>query len=387
MVDKKSGPGADEIMSPAEMKPLLAKSKQEPVSCVIGLTKNKDGVVLLDKKMKPKQLLAELKKKAAKIKLELDAPSLRFGRAHVDTEQDSGLVQFVVNKDAGGAMRPKLLEHLKKAGFGKLEIAVDAGFEAEPADNPEADAPAEPAPPATAQPAPPAAAPPPPAAGPAAGPDAGALTKQLTDLVKRMIPTIAADPGRADGLKSLAVKAQSAIKSADLAGAADAVAALRSMLDGAAPPGTASASQQPAEGSRPAPPPAPSPTIAKARLAWVATRQKVEGDLGNLHGSFAKAFKGHGMERDLTKAFRARVDTVLGTLDETLAHKLDAVNSATDPAQRAKLVQEAHATIQTYNKHVASDPTIAALDKNPFVPLSIQKTMTATLSALAKSIS
>jgi hypothetical protein len=39
-----------------------------------------------------------------------------------------------------------------------------------------------------------------------------------------------------------------------------------------------------------------------------------------------------------------------------------------------------------YTKHVASDPTITALDKNPFVPLSIQKTMTATLTALSKAI-
>jgi hypothetical protein len=35
---------------------------------------------------------------------------------------------------------------------------------------------------------------------------------------------------------------------------------------------------------------------------------------------------------------------------------------------------------------VASDQTIAALDSNPFVPLSIQKTMNATLAALSKAI-
>ncbi len=132
--------------------------------------------------------------------------------------------------------------------------------------------------------------------------------------------------------------------------------------------------------------PTPSPAIAKARQAWMATRQKVDTDIGKLHGAFSTAFKGHGKHGDLTKAFRARVDSVLGTLDEALAEKLDAVNSATDPDARGKLVQEAHALIDGYSKHVASDPTIAALDKNPFVPMSIQKTMTVTLATLSKVI-
>ncbi|MBV9757510.1 MAG: hypothetical protein JO047_10685 [Alphaproteobacteria bacterium] len=118
----------------------------------------------------------------------------------------------------------------------------------------------------------------------------------------------------------------------------------------------------------------------------MATRQKVDSDIGNLHNAFTAAFKGHGRHGDLTKAFRDRVDSVLGTLDEALAHKLEAVNAAADPGDRTKLVQEAHVLIASYTKHVANDPTIAELDKNPFVPLSIQKTMTATLTALSKAI-
>jgi hypothetical protein len=42
--------------------------------------------------------------------------------------------------------------------------------------------------------------------------------------------------------------------------------------------------------------------------------------------------------------------------------------------------------IDGYSKHVASDATIAALDKNLFVPLAIQTTMTATLAAFSKAI-
>ncbi len=141
-----------------------------------------------------------------------------------------------------------------------------------------------------------------------------------------------------------------------------------------------------AAGSPGSAPAAPSPAIAKARQAWVATRQKVDTDIGKLHDALSTAFKGHGKHGDLTKAFRDRVDGVLGTLDESLAGKLDAVNSATDQGERAKLVQEAQALIDGYSKHVASDATIAELDKNPFMPLSIQKTVTATLAVLAKTI-
>jgi hypothetical protein len=127
-------------------------------------------------------------------------------------------------------------------------------------------------------------------------------------------------------------------------------------------------------------------TNVKARAVWVATRQKVERDLGTLHGAFASAFKGHAAEGKLIQAFRARVDTVLDTLGEELAHTLDAVNGAADPAQRQKLVEQAHAHIAQYTKHVATDHTIGALDRNPFVPLSIGKTMSATLAALSKTI-
>jgi hypothetical protein len=436
MADKKSGPTADDIMSSAEMKPLLTKSKQEPVSCAIGLTKDKDGIVLLDKKLRPKQLLAELKKKAAKVKLDLDAPTLRFGQAHVDTEQEAGLVKFVVNKDTGGAMRPKLLEHLKKAGFGKLEIVVDAGFEAEPEDASGQDTPAPPglssaeppAPPSTAgasstaeaaPPAPPigvqaAAASPPitasstvPPAPP--GPDSGGLTRSLTDLVRRLAQ---ADPAQQGALKGLAVQAQAALKSGDAAGASASIEQLRAALnagaaagpatpappngggpsppDGAAPAPPSGAAPGPPDSAAPAPPGTPGPAAkvayAKARLAWLAARKKVEGDVGKLHDGLATAFKGHGKLPDLQSGFQARVEKVLNQLDEQLADKLDAVTKATDGAQHAKLVGEAKQVLQRYEAFIASDPTLKEIDANPFVPLSIQQTLTTTLSVLSKTI-
>ena len=467
MPEKKGKAGnPDDIMSPADMKPILAHAKHAgPVSCVIALTQDKDGVILLDKRKKPKQLLAELKKQAAGAGLDLEKPTLRFGRAMVDTEQEAGLLTFVVNKETNSAMRLKLLERVKKVGFSKVEIIVDKALDEEPEED-QADPPV--AAGAVSQPSAvtqssalpdPGAAPsvPPQPAPP--GQDATVVTRALTDLVRQMVAVIAADPTRGNALKGLATQAQSSLKTGDIAGAARSVQELRRALDGAgaqpaaappaaAPPAAAPpAAAPPAAAATPQPPSAPVPdadaltrrvvalvqrlmqadpatqgalkglavqvqsalksgdlatagrlsdqlsagldgtpaaqaatpappaaaaetaarnaTNAKARLAWVATRQKVDGDLGKLHDAFTSAFKGHPAEGDVTKAFRARVDTVLHTLDEGLAHRLDAVNSATDPALRGKLVQEAHALIGQYSKHVASDPTIAALDRIP----------------------
>jgi len=252
---------------------------------------------------------------------------------------------------------------------------------------PETSAPAADAP-ATEAAAPPPPPPPPPSPAPeqprgetehGAGADLQALTRTLTDAVREMIAAVTQNPAEKPNLMGLAAAAQTSLKRGDAQGTQAGIKALR---DGvarakAAPPGGNGATRQP---------PAPSPAIAKARQAWVATRQKVDTDIGNLHTAFSSAFKGHGRHGDITKAFRTRVDTVLGKLDEALAHKLDAVNQATDHGARAKLVEEAHALIADYTRHVASDPTIAELDRNPFVPLSIQKTMTTTLGALSRAI-
>lgn len=126
--------------------------------------------------------------------------------------------------------------------------------------------------------------------------------------------------------------------------------------------------------------------FSKARVAWIATRRKVESDISKLQGTFNSAFTDHPKGADLGAAFKARADKVLESLDEALAHKLDEVTGATAPAQHAKLVQEARQIIRRYEATVANDPTIAALDANPFAPLTIRKTMTATLSALSNAI-
>jgi hypothetical protein len=176
MADKKGGVATDAIMSPAEMKPLLILSKREPVSAVVGMTKDHDGVILLSKRIKPKKLLAQLKADARKAKVDLDLTSLRFGKAEVDTDVDSGLVKFTINKDSPGALRMKLLELVKRVPLAKVEIDVDAKIEDEPEDDD--------APPATAPTAAPGATP--------AAPDLHAMGEAGAAAVVDGAPTVSA---------------------------------------------------------------------------------------------------------------------------------------------------------------------------------------------------
>jgi hypothetical protein len=134
------------------------------------------------------------------------------------------------------------------------------------------------------------------------------------------------------------------------------------------------------------PDPAKLAAFAEARATWLATRKKVETDINKLQDEFLASFKGHARASDLERGFRSRTETVLTAMDEELAHTLEAARSVADPDQHAKLVQNAKQIIQRYEDYIAKDPTIAALDANPFVPLAIQKTFTTTLSVLSKTI-
>ncbi len=141
----------------------------------------------------------------------------------------------------------------------------------------------------------------------------------------------------------------------------------------------------PAQGSAD-PRAAAGPAFAKVRTAWLTARQHVESELEKLHKAIMTAYKGHGAIGDIDKSVRAKVEPVLDNLDKSLAQKLDDVTKNTDPGQHTKFVGDAKQIIERYMTYVANEPFIAAVDKNPFVPLSVGATLTRTLSALEKSI-
>lgn len=372
-----------ELLQPIEkLKPALMLSKKQPVPFAFALSKDGDPILFVLKKGKAKMARAAMVKAAKKESVELNKAMLRFGMAEVDKDEDARSVRFTVNRDISNSIRPKLLPLIKKCGLGKCEFTVDEKLEDEPEGEEEPEGDDEEAAPTAPVAAQDDAAQPNAKEPAAAGGDTAAVAKRLTDLVKRMMAIMGSKPAGADAMKTAAVAAQTAIKGNNVEEATKSADTLQRLLDAADQAGAGAAGGQkggPKNGVG-------SPVFAKARLAWVSTRKKVEGDLEKLHKELQATYQGQGVVADLEKVFRSKVEPMMENLDSSLADKLDEVNNATDPGEHAKLVDEARAIISKFEAYLTSEPLIAKLDDNPFVPLAIEKTLSASLAALSKAV-
>ena len=377
MAKAMEGVGSDR----AELKKLLKLSADKPVHMAFALGADGKAVIQLDK-LKPARTLEKSLKEG------LDGgKNYRFGTVSIDPE-DPQVVQFVVNKTVGGCGR-KLVVALKGTGFKKIRIVTEDGEAVEEAEDEEGEpedgaatqrVPADRDEDATlrAEPAPPAT---PTKWG---RPDPETLTQQLTEMVKQMLGVIKHNPSQKTALAGLATDAQVSLKRGDLDQAAAGIEILRLAIatQTQTQTPTAPASLSPsADGTGPAPDPAALQKIQKSRVAWTATRAKVDGELQRL----TKAILGAGTGEDLSgfeDEFQSVVTPLLDELDDTLADTLDRAGQAAG-AEYAQLLDEARRTVERYTALVQASPVISGLDRNPFVPLAIGKTLTGTLSALA----
>ena len=207
---------------------------------------------------------------------------------------------------------------------------------------------------------------------------AEALKKALTDELAGLIKRVQAltNPALKGDLARLASQANAGLNGNNTGTAAAAIEKLRQALD--APqngPGPSNGGQA-----------ANTDAYTNARDAWLLTRTRVNNDIGKLRNQIVATYKEDGIANELERLYNAKVAPVLTSLDVALATTLDAATKEADPARRTQLVTEARDIIQRYQSYVASDPTIPMLDNNPFVPLSIQHTVSLTLAALAKSV-
>ena len=395
-------------MDVADMKRLLSKSKQEPVNVAVGLS-GKGAVMMLHKTKQPKAVSKMLEEQHDDVK------NLRWGTAFVDVDADAKLVILTLNRAAPG-MGTKLKKTLKGTGFSKVRIQDESGAVLEDvaeeeegqetdgqqaAPNGQADA----APTAERPQTPPDSGQPAPQAAPQSGEkfNPAALTKRLGELVKQMLPLMRSDPDRAAELKQLAAQAQTALRGGDEQAALQAVDAFERALTGgtqagggaqagaaaagaAAGAATEATGADGAAGAAGAAGGAAVQALQQSRVAWVSARQKIEDEIGKLHDAMAKHYDGHAFGTDLDKIFSSKIEPILSSLDHTLADKLDEVGKATDPAERSKLAGEAQKVIDRYEQFVGSDPTLAQIDKNPFVPTAIVDTVTSSLNAVKQSV-
>jgi hypothetical protein len=108
----------------------------------------------------------------------------------------------------------------------------------------------------------------------------------------------------------------------------------------------------------------------------------VEDEIEKLRAEIVATYQADGISNDLDSRYRTTVAGILTTLDDSLSEKLNEVAGATDISQRSKLIGEARGIMERYQSYLASEPLIADLDNNPFVPLAIRQTVSTTLSAL-----
>ena len=401
MADSKTG------MEKNEMKVLLAKaSKDKPIRFAFGLGADTSvALLLLDKTKQPRAVEADLTTKFPQAK------NTRFGTCYIGGAKSEGeetgegeneeaeakgkIVKFYVNKMVS-SMAAKLVKTLKGTSYSKVEILMEDGTlvegyeEAEEGTQPQAKTEAPPTTPQgiPAPPIPPRAPPQTPAL------DAAKLQQALAAQILR-IPQVAGN--NADFLavlRKLAVDATTSLKTGNLNYAAAQIEQLKKQLD-AGPP--ASTSQTSAPPVQTAPPPqqinvpgaAGAVAYGKSRLAWLAIRKKMESDIEKLRSEivahYAQQNDGN-LVADIEKRYQEKVGPVLVNLDESLADKLDDAVNATEANARSKLVQEARDIIGKYQQFVSGSQILADLDKNPFVPLAIQQTLTATLTTLSAAV-
>ncbi len=440
--DKKKKKGADvsvadKIMASGVIRATMAKAKRgDPVNCAIAVTKDKEGVILVDKKRKGKKLFSELKGQAKEAGAELMI--VRFGKAVIDPETDAALVTFVVNKDAGGAMRKPILDRLKECGYSKVEFIVDANLESEPEEDEAAEAAgaaagaaagmaagaamggameglagaaegtaegtaegaaagtAEGAAAGTAEGA---------AAGAAEGAAAGAAmgeaapheahaapaapkpaaqdqsAKVLQNLMIKLMglggqlpAVIAAAPDLKGTLVQMTEKAKAAIVAKDVEAAHAAVDALEAQLKDA---GKQAAAGQSAAAQK----------LDTAHKAWdmfltIADKQK-----DKLLTEVSSAYQDHGFGAEVERFFKSQVEPAIGKLRQSdLTGKLAAAKKAADAAERRKLLSEGVEIVKRLQATLSSDPVLIKLDDNPFTPLGIKKAGNATLTSLQKTL-
>ena len=322
-------------MDKAELKALLVKSKTEPVSCAIGLTKDKQALILLHKTKPSMALVKELEKQSGP----LTSPC--HGTAMVNAEVDAKLVVLTLNKAPGG-IGAKLKKTLASAGFPKIQIKLEDGTLAESADEEEGEAAA-------------------PGNG-AALPDAVALKSRLAALIGMIPAAIAADPAAKGPLVQLATGANASLKTADLSAAAALINQLREALAKLGGPPKASGKPDPA-------------------ILWRDAKELVGKQISRLQ-DVMRAQQHPMFDRIADQGLNG----VTGKLQVGLHVALANLGQASGD-ERIKAAAKVKSGVAEFRKFLQSDPVVPLLESNPFgIAVKLRATLGQALDAIDNSL-
>jgi hypothetical protein len=335
------------------------------VPICIGLDNGGEAMVSASKKGSPKKLRTEAIKaiQTAKLtsKITADNAHLYFGYAFTNDDAP-GILRIELNKkpQGEGKLATAVFKRVRTAGFGEVVFSVNENLEGESEEG---------VPVAGVVPPPP----PPPPGPKAPAYDAGQLQKMLAALIPRIPGAAANDPARLETLKKMATMVGVNIKTSNLNIAATGIADLTRALDAPPPP---------------PPPPLPQANagaLAKTSQIWLATHKRMTSDIEKLRAELIATYKDQGISGEVESRYDSVVAELLKEIDDSLAKTLEAIGAAPDPTTRASLIEEARKIMARYAAALAK-PIVAELDANPFVPLSIQKTVSATLSGISGQV-
>jgi len=122
--------------------------------------------------------------------------------------------------------------------------------------------------------------------------------------------------------------------------------------------------------------------LQQSRLAWEAARKKASADLLLVKQTILEDFDG---EPEIGEAAEAagRLEGALATFDMSLTNLLDRALTAADTDQRRRLHVEAGAMVTRYRAHLAANELLSRIDDNPFVAVSIHKSLDTALKFMA----
>jgi hypothetical protein len=206
--------------------------------------------------------------------------------------------------------------------------------------------------------------------------EADTLTARLKKLAPQYLVAIkAVDPETLKQLQNLFSLANNLLKKGDFAMCGVAVTKLEALV-----------SKGPTAGpSAPTQPKGAKVAYAQLRLAWDAAQKGVQSELKKLEKAILEAFKNEPFAPELPKHVH-KLNAVLDGFQGNLGDVLDDALNATDDAKRRQHQEAAVALIKQYRNYVNSDPFIKDVEKNPFVPVNITKSLSTTLELLAKRL-
>ncbi len=370
---------ADPVAYQAQLKAGLMRLKRGPMQFAVGLAKTAADHRFLVHPRQTGRALAKL------IQKDSEATRMTWGQAFADPEQPTRIVLVIESKVLSG-LRKQLelvLKLNKPLPYTTVRIQLDGqdvddeAQEFADADGQEESTPAQPLKP---PPTPPI--------------EGLALRQEMQALGPGLKALIAQKPAMADTIGKSVAQFDAALKGTQWDTARSILAALRkatgnsaALSGGAAKPHpqASTAAPAPSSGGRG---PTGAVNYAKARLAWLAARQKVHGELDQLRTEIRDTFADEDeptfpdLENRLTG-----LDAILATLDESLADTLDAaLNAGQDEARRSEHHRQAQAQIADFLAYVDADPLLSAIDANPFVPVTVHALLQSTLKALSQAL-